>query len=418
MATQRREPASVAPADGPGEQLALSWAVPPATPATTDFLCWLWAAFPPKNGRLNISRIATALGISTTTLRRWIAKDEPKMQATQIRRLEQRAILRGKGHYLWPGLDPVTRRRSELIYADALRNDELIRTEPQRVAPPWRKNGTVDPHVVQVVYFPKAHVYGVSAATHDKAQAKVRRHGNVIESTTVDNKYAAVALKQEILRRVDEHRCITPRHLVPTGRTETWRETGGPATIRLPLEVSVVRFGGRLTSFAEITRTLREANPEPQTRISEHVVTNAQEAATALSGDADVVILTSHAYTQEKWNAARSWPGGSWYAGGRANGAPGMSLEDLMNGLEGPGLNCKVLVIDTCNAAVAGQALLDLASSSETRLLLKREGDSWGSEVADLNTLISQARENREDVDETVAGITRYFIAEANPAGG
>ncbi|MGL5826240.1 MAG: hypothetical protein ACRCYU_15715, partial [Nocardioides sp.] len=226
MARQRRGHTTHGPAGQVAEsgQLALDW-VPPAAAGMTDFVCWLWAAFPPRDGRLNVSAVAKALGVSATTLRRWIAKDDPKLRAAQSRRLRQRAILRGKGHYLWPDLDPVARRRSELVYADAVRNDEMIRTEPERVAPPWRKNGTLDPHVVQIVFFPKAHVFGVSAATHEKAQAKVRRRGEIIESTVVPNKFAAIALKHEILTRFDEHRCITPRRLVPTGRTETWRET-------------------------------------------------------------------------------------------------------------------------------------------------------------------------------------------------
>lgn len=137
-----------------GAQLELAW-VPPASPAVSDFVCWLWAAFPPREGRLNVSRIAGALEISTTTLWRWIAQDSHKLEHAQIQRLHQRAILRGKGHYLWPDLDPTSRRRSELIYADAIRNDQLIRTAPDRVAPAWRENGTTSPHDVQIVLLPQ-----------------------------------------------------------------------------------------------------------------------------------------------------------------------------------------------------------------------------------------------------------------------
>lgn len=42
----------------------------PAAAATTDFVCWLWVPFPPRDGRPNVAEIAKALEALTTTLRR------------------------------------------------------------------------------------------------------------------------------------------------------------------------------------------------------------------------------------------------------------------------------------------------------------------------------------------------------------
>lgn len=208
-----------------GGQLELEWEIPPATPATSDFLCWLWAAFPARDGKLNISRISRALGVSRTTTRRWITKNDPsKMSRDQRNMLIRRAILRGRGDFLWPHLDPASRRRSELTLEYALQAHRLIATEPDRVPPAWHENGTLDKHSVYLVHFERAHVYGVTAANHPKALAKVQRSGTIIEETVAPNKYAAQILKQLTLQRVDQHRCIAPRALVPTGRTETWLE--------------------------------------------------------------------------------------------------------------------------------------------------------------------------------------------------
>jgi hypothetical protein len=399
-----------------GGQLELGWEVPPATPAATDFVCWLWAAFPPRDGRLNVRRIANALGVSTTTLRRWIAKDDTTLRHQQIRRLHQRAILRGHGHYLWPDLDPVTRRRSELLYTDALRNDQLITNEPERVAPTWHQNGTLGPHVVQIVYFPRAHVFGVSAATHDKARAKVERHGEVIESTVVPNRYAAIALKHEILNRVDEHRCITPRHLVPTGRTETWRELGGPTTLRRPLEVTMVRFTG-LPRFTHVGRELRQI---PNVTLDEIEAHNTDEAAAALTRPADVTILTSHGYTRASWRSLgtrRRWPGGPWYAGDRHAWGAGTSLLELLEGIRSQGgiQVPRLLVIDAGDATSVAvrRQLRYLTSGTSTQLVLKRRQSGSGrAETRELAELVSRTEKNRGDTAERLlAGLRRYRLA-------
>ncbi|MFE6510297.1 helix-turn-helix domain-containing protein [Nocardioides sp. NPDC057764] len=390
-----------------GEQLQLEWDVPPATPATTDFVCWLWAAFPQRNGRLNITQIAKALEISRTTLRRWIAKDMPKMRYQQIRRLHQRAILRGHGHYLWPDLDEVTRRRSELVYADAVRNDELITNEPDRVAKTWRENGTLGPHEVQVVYYPKAHVFGVSAANHEKAQAKVYRHGEVIASTTVPNKYAAVALKQEILRRVDEHRCIVPRHMVPSGRTETWREIGGPTGIRPRLEVSVVRFAG-LKADHRLAEALQAARP--LIRVTEHEATTAAQACAEMTQPADVVILASSGYTEATWGDAKApWPGGVWYAGGRSSRAAGMSLTELVEGVsELGGITAPTLIVAAGHAEAGRAQLRELGAGTS---LLQVGGRRGAREAAELVEILDRLDLKRDDHEHVADGLRRFTRA-------
>lgn len=214
------------------EQLELEWQVPPATPAVSDLVCWLWAAFPPREGKLNVSRISRALGVPATTMRRWITKNDPsKLAGPTVRRIHQRAILRGRGHYLWPDLDQVSRRRAAMLYSAAISNVELIETEPDRIPPEWRRNGTLEPHQVHLVHFRRAHVYGVASTRHPKALAKIRRFGTILDTQIVGNKYAGVVLKHQMLDLVEEHRCVVPRELVPTGRTETWRETGGPVDI-------------------------------------------------------------------------------------------------------------------------------------------------------------------------------------------
>lgn len=208
------------------------WKIPPATPATSDFVCWLWAAFPQREGQLNLTRVAAALEVSRTTVRRWIAADDPKLTHQQRVMLVRRSILRGRGHMLWPTLDPASRRRSELNLQYALRCDQTIRQDPSDVPPEWRTNGTLERRDVHLLYFPRAHVFGVAAVTAEKSLAKLLRFGDIVESTTAPNKFAAIALKHLTMERVDDARCVVPRALVPTGRTETWLETAGQPKLR------------------------------------------------------------------------------------------------------------------------------------------------------------------------------------------
>lgn len=95
--------------------------IPATRPAVSDFVCWLWAAFPQRDGQINITRVATALGVARSTVRRWITTDRPQLARAQEAMLARRAILRGRGHYLWPLLDPISRRRAKLNRAYALR---------------------------------------------------------------------------------------------------------------------------------------------------------------------------------------------------------------------------------------------------------------------------------------------------------
>lgn len=396
MAGETRGPTTTlaaAGATGGGEQLELVWDVPPASPATSDFVCWLWAAFPPRDGRLNVSRIAKALDLSPTTLRRWIAKDLPKLRNEQVAKVHQRAILRGRGHYLWPDLDPSSRQRSQLLYKTAVRNAELIANEPDRVPQQWKDNGTLSPHLVHVIHWEKAHAFGVAMTSHEKSDARILRRGRVLENKSAPNKFAAIALKHEILQRVDEHRCITPKHLVPTGHTETWREAGGPTSIRPPLEVALVRFAG-LERFAGTQERLSAAFEPTKVRVVEHVVSDAQAAADALCETSDVVVLATQGWTRHTWSqqgTKRPWPGGVWFAGGRGARRPGMSLLELAEQLGDRDLGAQLVVVDAETTPAAQKAIVDVVGRTVgTHLVHRAAGTTWDPEVVDLVTLLDR----------------------------
>lgn len=206
------------------------------TPAAPDLVCWLWAAFPPRRGWLQTSKIAVALGVSAPTVRRWIRANASELNATRVnwspldeasmKVLRRRAILRGRGHYLWPPADPATleRSRGSVRHAVTARQN-LLELGP---SPRDRQTGRDGYHEVHLVHFPVAHVFGVASSYNVKTLAKIMKIGEVLQTITVPDKHAAVIVKETALELIGaENRCIAPRQLVPTGRTETWLETAG-----------------------------------------------------------------------------------------------------------------------------------------------------------------------------------------------
>lgn len=207
--------------------------LPEATPATPDLLCWMWAAIPPKAGRLHVARVAAALNVSDSTIRRWIkTAGERPIDPTALTTLRRRAILRGRGQFLWPSLDLATRERAWVLHQDALAGQQLITEAPNDVPVAWLTGNALKPHEVMLVYYPTARVHGVaSAATPDSARKIRRNGGEILETVLAPNRYAARIIKAASLEQASEHRCIPPRSLVPTGRTETWRQAAGVVTL-------------------------------------------------------------------------------------------------------------------------------------------------------------------------------------------
>ncbi len=190
---------------------------------SSNLYCWLWAAFPPKRGRLDVPRAAKALGVSPSTVWRWLRKPDHELSRERMVALHRRAILRGRGHYLWPPVDAATLRRGRHAATTAERS--LTRTPSDRDA----KIGRTLPHVVELIYYPRAHVYGLTAHQTHKHSQRIRNRGGItLDTIECPSYWAAVLLREQLLDQVGaEHRVIAPSDMVRTGRTHTWLEKAG-----------------------------------------------------------------------------------------------------------------------------------------------------------------------------------------------
>lgn len=197
-----------------------------ATPATPDLLCWLWAAVPPKNGRLHFARCAEVLGVHPSTVRRWVkTAHEREWNDTAMNVLRPRAFLRGRGHPLWPPMDPASVAREQRTRTQAERRADLIEAGDRS----WNDPAALEPHTVAVMHHRHAHVYGVVTAgsSGEMITRATRRGSTVVATTTAEHKYAAVMAKARILDEMADARCIPPRGLLTIGRTETWHHRAG-----------------------------------------------------------------------------------------------------------------------------------------------------------------------------------------------
>lgn len=202
---------------------------------------WLRAAFKsPATGRLPTVQAGKALGVTPRTIRRWVSREQELTRARQVR-LIQRAILRGRGEYLWPALPSHRAQFEERVVAKSVRRHLLIRDHPDQVPQAWRDNGTLRRHDVLLVWYPKAHVYGLTVASHLKTTERAYRNGQIVKQTTASNRYEAQVLKLLTLQRVLDYRCVAPRSLVKTGHTETWRASGGVPSLVTRIPVRLLR---------------------------------------------------------------------------------------------------------------------------------------------------------------------------------
>ncbi len=202
--------------------------IPAATPAAADAICWIWAAIPPspRTGSIHVARVADALGVSDSTVRRWIKAASSQPLRPEVRKvLRMRANLRGHGDFLWPPLGE--RAESARLRAQAARRNARFVDEDDAPST-WLTNGALLPSTVALYYHAPARVFGLTSGATPGTRYRLERSGAVVlQEVQVRSKWHAEVLKAEVLELVGDARCLPPRAMVPVGRTETWHRRAG-----------------------------------------------------------------------------------------------------------------------------------------------------------------------------------------------
>lgn len=200
--------------------------LPPPVPAPNDLACWLHAAYGPE---IPVAEAAVDLHVAPSTLRRWIASQRPPVRHAQRVYLARRAILRGRGTYLWPQMPPelLERRRLQaLAQADlAAAVDQGEREER------WLEAGYLERYLVTAWWYPHAHAWAISAGRTEGAHARHQSRAEQVDAIEAPTKFHAMAIKQATLEAYTDHRCVTPRELLPTGHTEAFLSSCPPPSI-------------------------------------------------------------------------------------------------------------------------------------------------------------------------------------------
>lgn len=197
--------------------------LPPLTAAASDLLCWMWAAFPPKNGRIHVRTAATAMGVSDTTIRRWLRRtgDPQWLPPAQVKLLVRRSNLRGHGDYLWAPLDNASRIRRAAQAVDAHLGHQAVTADPEGAGIAGAE------HTIYQVYYPAARVFGLVAGTTPDTPRKASKRGLIIDTAPAPNRHAARLVITAALDLYGDDNVIPPRTLLPIGRTQTWLRRAG-----------------------------------------------------------------------------------------------------------------------------------------------------------------------------------------------
>jgi hypothetical protein len=236
---------------------------PQLQPAAADLWCWLHAAFPTgPDGGLDVELIARALevnidtvwrwttdryfdpgdltdtvttpdhvralarrwAVTMTTIRRWIEEDD--LDAEQWATLRRRAILRGKGHPLWPRLDDHMITMQTRARHNATRSwHNATTTPPARLPAAWNTQGWLEPHLVIIAHHPRAWVNRVTITRTDSPRrARTLTGAELTDQAQAPNRFAAVVIQHAVLEHIEPWRALPPSELLPAGRTEAWRD--------------------------------------------------------------------------------------------------------------------------------------------------------------------------------------------------
>ncbi len=169
---------------------------------------------PSARGPIDVTAVASHLGVTPTTVRRWLHHDggppsrvKARIPRHRIARLQRaaEAIERdneGKYQYALVALDDI---------------------EAGRVLTPWQEQGWLDQHTVAIVeiHGKPWHQVVVTKGNH-RAMAALRLRARVLSTVAVPNRFRAVILAHQVMWRLQNWRVHPARSQLAIGRTQVW----------------------------------------------------------------------------------------------------------------------------------------------------------------------------------------------------
>lgn len=183
-----------------------------------------------RRGNTDVAAVAAGLGVSRSTVYRWIANPSaiiPPARAAQIL------------HAALP--DPVTLRREKQAFAYAVDAIDAIRLPAHRraIKPEWRDQLWLEPHLVATLDLVQL-LQLATTRISGRGVADLQRRATFADYTTVPTRFHATVLIQSILDDIRPWRIQARALSIGVGPTRTW-STDAPSVL----------LSGRLASLLE-----------------------------------------------------------------------------------------------------------------------------------------------------------------------
>lgn len=169
-----------------------------------------YAAFG-RRGHVDAPRAAEALGVSASTIRRWVRNGVPARRLPDI----QERIL--------PPHAMFAQEQRELDYARDSLWDIVDRGAP--INPAWIKQGWLKPHTLAIVLLRARGVCVPRISRTGSGRSGERftaAGGIIIEQLEFRNRFRAQVAKGELLEAVRDWRIVIPSGQIHPGRTQAW----------------------------------------------------------------------------------------------------------------------------------------------------------------------------------------------------
>lgn len=164
-----------------------------------------------RRTRLDANLAAKELGVSPSTVRRWVRNGVPERRRDQVAAL------------VAPETAVLDRERRELLFAREALWDIAGRGAP--ISDAWKRDGWLRPHLLTVVLLRDRGVLVVRLTNPDSGEMSRRLRadgGEVIEEVEFRNRFRAQVAKGELLEAVSPWRVIVPSGRMSRGRTQAW----------------------------------------------------------------------------------------------------------------------------------------------------------------------------------------------------
>ncbi|WP_231963899.1 hypothetical protein [Mycobacterium adipatum] len=166
---------------------------------------------------MDVATVAHYAGVSSSTVRRWLAKSPDGSHRMAIPKHRLRQLQRGPAE---------VERRNAQQYEHALTALASIEDE-NSVLPVWREQGWLDQHTVAILAIHQRPWRQVTVTNGTRrALGEVHRRGATVDHLVLPTRFHAQVLAHAVMVRQQAWRVHPVTHLLATGRTQVWMADG------------------------------------------------------------------------------------------------------------------------------------------------------------------------------------------------